>query len=87
MFHIYLCDAVLSLPCSLVVTCCERAGLLALLWVVRNLTNTYKLCFPNEISAKHRKNIQCKYAYLAIKDEPLVANEKGSREQTKTQRI
>ena len=30
MFHVYLCYAVLSVPCSLLVTCLERADTLAL---------------------------------------------------------
>ena len=34
MFRVCLCCAVLSVPCSLVVTCWERADLLALLCVV-----------------------------------------------------
>ena len=34
MFHVCLCYAVLSVPCSLVITGWERAGLLALLCVV-----------------------------------------------------
>ena len=34
MFHVYLCYAVLSVPCSLVVTNWERADLLALLCVM-----------------------------------------------------
>ena len=31
MFHVWLCYAVLSVPCSLVITCWESADLLALL--------------------------------------------------------
>ena len=34
MFHVDVCYAVVSVPCSLVVTCCERADLLAVLCVV-----------------------------------------------------
>ena len=34
MFHVYLRYAVLSVPCSLVTTCWERADLLAILCVV-----------------------------------------------------
>ena len=34
MFHVYLCYAVLSVPCSIVITCWERADLLALLCVM-----------------------------------------------------
>ena len=34
LFHVCLCYAVLSVPCSLVVTCLEWADLLALLCVV-----------------------------------------------------
>ena len=34
MFHVYLCYAVLSVPCSLAVTCWERADLLAVLCCV-----------------------------------------------------
>ena len=34
MFHVCLCYAVLSVPCSLVITCWKRAGPLALLCVV-----------------------------------------------------
>ena len=34
MFHVYLCYAVLSFQCSLMVTCWERADLLAILCVV-----------------------------------------------------
>ena len=34
IFYVCLCYAVLSVPCSLVVTCWERADLLALLCVV-----------------------------------------------------
>ena len=34
MFHICLCYSVLSVPCSLVVTCWDRAGLSALLCVI-----------------------------------------------------
>ena len=34
VFHVCLCYAVLSVPCSLVITCWERVDLLALLWVV-----------------------------------------------------
>ena len=34
MFHVYLCYAVLSVPCNLVITCWERTDLLALLCVV-----------------------------------------------------
>ena len=33
MLYVCLCYAVLSIPCSLVVTCCERDDLLALLYV------------------------------------------------------
>ena len=33
MFHVYLCFAVLSVPCSFVIACWERADLLALLCV------------------------------------------------------
>ena len=33
-YHVRLCNAVLSVPCSLVVTCLEKADLLALLIVV-----------------------------------------------------
>ena len=40
MFHVCVCDAVVSVPCSLVVTCWERADLLAVVLV--------ELChFPN----------------------------------------
>ena len=31
MFHVYLCNAVLFVPCSCVITCWERVYLLALL--------------------------------------------------------
>ena len=31
MLHVYLCHTVLYAPCSIIVTCRERAGLLALL--------------------------------------------------------
>ena len=34
VFHVYLCYAVLSVPCSIVVTCWERFDLLALLCIV-----------------------------------------------------
>ena len=34
MFHVCLCYAVLSIPCSLVITCRGRADLLALLCVM-----------------------------------------------------
>ena len=34
MFHVYLCNDALSVPCSLVITCWDRADLLALLYVV-----------------------------------------------------
>ena len=34
IIHVYLCYAVLSVPCSLVIICWERADLLALLCVV-----------------------------------------------------
>ena len=34
LFHVYLCYAALSVPCSLVITSCEKADLLALLFVV-----------------------------------------------------
>ena len=34
VFRICLCHTVLSVHCSLVVTCCERADLLALLYVI-----------------------------------------------------
>ena len=34
MFHVRFCDAVLSVSCSLVITCWESADLLALLCVV-----------------------------------------------------
>ena len=34
VFHVCLCHTVLSVPCSLAVTCCERADLLALLFVM-----------------------------------------------------
>ena len=34
MFHVCLCNAVLSVPCSLVITCWDRADLLALLCVM-----------------------------------------------------
>ena len=33
MFHVCVCDAVVSVPCSLVVTCWERADLLAVVLV------------------------------------------------------
>ena len=34
MLHVGVCYAVMSVPCSLVVTCCERADLLAVEFVV-----------------------------------------------------
>ena len=34
MFHVCLCCAVLSVPCSLVITSCEMADILALLCVI-----------------------------------------------------
>ena len=34
MLHVDVCCAVVSVPCSLVVTCCERADLLAVVFVV-----------------------------------------------------
>ena len=34
MIHLGACCAVVSVPCILVVTCCERADLLAVLFVV-----------------------------------------------------
>ena len=34
LFVFHVCQAVLSVPCSLVVTCWERADLLALLYVM-----------------------------------------------------
>ena len=34
MLHVGVCYAVMSVPCSLVVTCWERAGLLAVIIVV-----------------------------------------------------
>ena len=34
MLHVGVCCAVVSVPCSLVVTCCERADLLAVVFVV-----------------------------------------------------
>ena len=34
MFHVYLCFAVLSVPCSLVITCLDNAGLLSFLCAV-----------------------------------------------------
>ena len=34
MFHVGVCRAVVSVPCSLVVTCWERADLLAVVFVV-----------------------------------------------------
>ena len=34
MFHVGVCFAVVSVPCSLVVTCWERADLLAVVFVV-----------------------------------------------------
>ena len=34
MFHVGVCYAVVSVPCSLVVTCWERADLLAVMFVV-----------------------------------------------------
>ena len=34
MFHVGVCFAVVSVPCSLVVTCWERADLLAAVFVV-----------------------------------------------------
>ena len=34
VFHVCICYAVLSVPCSLVITCCERDDLLALLCVI-----------------------------------------------------
>ena len=34
MFHVYLCYVVLSVPCNLVITCWEKAGLLDLSCVV-----------------------------------------------------
>ena len=34
MLHTGVCCAVLSVPCRLVVTCCERADLLAVVFVV-----------------------------------------------------
>ena len=34
MLHVGMCCAVVSVPCSLVVTCLERAGLLAVMFVV-----------------------------------------------------
>ena len=33
MLHVGVCCAVVSVPCSLVVTCWERAGLLAVVFV------------------------------------------------------
>ena len=41
MIHICLCYAVLSVPCSLMITCWERLGLLALLYI----TVVFFLCF------------------------------------------
>ena len=34
MLHVVVCCAVMSVPCSLVVTCWERAGLLTVVFVV-----------------------------------------------------
>ena len=34
MIHVHLCYAILSVPCSLVITCWERAGFLAFLCVM-----------------------------------------------------
>ena len=34
VFHVCLCHAIFSVPCSLVVVCLERAHPLALLWVM-----------------------------------------------------
>ena len=46
MFHVCVCYAVLSVPCSLVITCCERTDLLALLcveFVFMSLSNIWCL--------------------------------------------
>ena len=46
MFHVYLCYAVLSVPCSLVITCCERADILALLrFVFACVLSLYHMLF------------------------------------------
>ena len=48
-FHVYLCYAALSFPCILVITCWERADLLALLCVMFSCVCVH---FPYGVSAK-----------------------------------
>ena len=49
-FIFYLCYAVVSVPCSLVVTCWERADLLALLCVAFScLFITFKHGVPGQV--------------------------------------
>ena len=55
MFRVYLCHTVLSVPCSHVVTCWERADLLALLFVV----------FSCVLSLSH-KEFQVRYGTNAL---------------------
>ena len=49
MFHMCLCYAVLSVPCSIVITCCVRADLLAFLCVVFSCVF---VSFPNGVSGQ-----------------------------------
>ena len=49
MFHVCLCYAVLYVPCSPVITCWERAGLLALLSV---MCSSVFVTFPYDVPSK-----------------------------------
>ena len=46
MFHVCFCYAVLSVPCSLVITCCERVDLLALLALLCCVFLYFSFTFP-----------------------------------------
>ena len=49
-FHVCLCCAALSVPCSLVITCCVRADLLALLCVIFLCFVTFPYGVPRQVS-------------------------------------
>ena len=47
MLHVGVCCAVVSVPCSLVVTCWERADLLAVMCVVFSYVLSLSQMFPD----------------------------------------
>ena len=50
MFHVCLCNVVLSVPCSKVVTCWERTDLLALLYLTFACNFvTLPYCVPGKV--------------------------------------